>query len=172
MEEQAGYFDGWKITEEQKHLINRRDGSAESKAAFDLFFKENYKRIFFLAKKVLYQTFRIEVKSYSKTFATYGQKEIDAEYYDLFSKKIICRRVIVTQNNLIEVSDLLNSLYADYLGGYIVFKLEPRYIAGVLCHSFRYAAVGGLEGVQEYKPRRTARTCQKQVNCITYGSGT
>ncbi len=54
MEEQAGYFDGWKITEEQKHLINRRDGSAESKAAFDLFFKENYKRIFFLAKKVLY----------------------------------------------------------------------------------------------------------------------
>lgn len=51
MEEREGYFDGWKITEEQKHLINRRDGSKESKAAFDLFFNENYKRIFFWRKR-------------------------------------------------------------------------------------------------------------------------
>ena len=153
MEEKDGYFDGWKITEEQLHLINRRDLSPESKAAFEQFFNENYRRIYFLAKKVLGQGFRMKARGYDKIFSTYQQKKINYDDYNQYAKNTICRHVIVTRENIIEVSDLLNSFYADYLDGYIIFKFIPKYIAGIISHSFRYAPVDGLKGVAEYKPR-------------------
>lgn len=141
-----GMFDGWKITEEQKRLINRRDRSAESRAAFDRFFHENFERLYRLARTALRYMFHNEQNTYQKTHTAYGKGDGD--------KRIFCALPATTERNCVEESDLLNSLYADYLGGYIVLKLEPRYIAGVIFHSFRYAVVGGLEGVAEYKPRR------------------
>ena len=172
MDERDGYFDGWKLTEAQKRLINRRDGSAESKAAFERFFFENYGRLFALAKAVLYKVFRIEVRSYAKTFAIYGQKEIAAGEYNRFAKNVICARRAVTQNEVVEASDLLNSLYADYLSGHIVLRMEEGYIGGMICHSYRYAAVGGLDGVDEYKRKSTERKCQNQPNYTISDAGT
>lgn len=140
-----GYYDGWKITEEQMQLINRRDGSEESKAAFEQFFNDNFKRIFFLARKTATQFFRCFDIRYKKIFSSYGQIKTNEEIH--------CGRIVVTEKNVIEIEDLLNSLYTDWLSGYIEFKMKPKYIAGVISHSFRYAPVGGLEGCKEYKFR-------------------
>lgn len=156
MEERNGYFDGWKLTEEQIHIINRRDGSAESKAAFEQFFNENYRRLTNLASVVLRYTFKCRETSYYKLNAFYekNERKYEKKEYNEFARKVLCSSNAVTSENIIETADLLNSLYMDYLSGYIVFKFEPRYIAGIICHSFRYAIVGGMEGVHEYKPRR------------------
>lgn len=153
MEEREGYFDGWKITEKQLHLINRRDLSPESKAAFEQFFNENYRRLYFIAKKVLFRGFRSRARGYDKIFTTYKQRTIRYDDYNRLAKDVLCKRIIVTPENVIEVSDLLNSLYADYLDGYIIFKYIPSYISGVICHAYRYAPVGGLRDVAEYRPR-------------------
>lgn len=142
-----GMFDGWKITEEQKRLINRRDRSAESRAAFDLFFHENFERLYRLARTSLRIVFHFEHNTYKKTHIAYGKSSC-------VDKRIVCLTPAITERNWIEESDLLNSLYADYLSGYIILKLEPHYISGAILHSFRYEVVGGLDGVAEYKPMR------------------
>ena len=53
MTDGPGMFDGWVITEEQAELINRGDGSAWSRIAFELFYWENYKRLRALARRYL-----------------------------------------------------------------------------------------------------------------------
>lgn len=161
-----GYFDGWKLTEEQMHLINRRDGSAASKAAFEQFFNENYRRLTNLASVVLRYTFKCRETSYYKLNAYYKQCEIhlDKKSYNEFARKVLCAACAVTSENVIETADLLNSLYMDYLNGQIIFKSEPRYITGAVSRSFRYAIVGGLEGVKEYNPMGAREKCQKQAS--------
>lgn len=62
MTDEVGKFDGWVITEEQVELINRGDGSAWSRFAFELFFWENYKRLRILAKSYLRNYFVKELR--------------------------------------------------------------------------------------------------------------
>lgn len=45
---------------------------------------------------------------------------------------------------IVELNDCLNQLYVDMRRGYLVFALVPGVIARVICHSFRYAGVGGF----------------------------
>lgn len=48
------------------------------------------------------------------------------------------------QPAILEIGDCLNQLYIDMRQGYLVFALVPKIIARVICHSFRYAGVGGF----------------------------
>lgn len=45
---------------------------------------------------------------------------------------------------ILEIDDCLNQLYIDMRQGYLIFALVPKIIARVICHSFRYAGVGGF----------------------------
>ena len=57
----------------------------------------------------------------------------------LWDKKLNC-----WQPAIVEISDCLNQLYVDMRQGYLVFALVPKVLARVICHSFRYAGVGGF----------------------------
>lgn len=48
------------------------------------------------------------------------------------------------QPAVLEVGDCLNQLYVDMRRGFLVFALVPKIISRVICHSFRYAGVGGF----------------------------
>ena len=151
-----GLFEGWKITEEQKRLINRRDRTKESKAAFEKFFDENFLRLYYLAKRVLFNHLHNDAHGYLKSFIFYGKITPNSfkKDYNEFARKVLCAPITVTERTVFEIEDLLNSFYTDYLNGYIIFKFEPHYITGIICRSFRYAAVGGVKGLREYKQRR------------------
>ena len=45
---------------------------------------------------------------------------------------------------IVEINDCLNQLYVDMRRGFLLFALVPTMFARVICHSFRYAGVGGF----------------------------
>lgn len=66
---------------------------------------------------------------------------------------------------LLTVDDCFNQAYIDMRRGFLHFELDDKCIAGVLCHSFRYAGVGGFgdeDGVFHY--RRKGRKGQRFNN--------
>lgn len=61
---------------------------------------------------------------------------------------------------LLTVDDCFNQAYIDMRRGFLHFELDERCIVGLLCHSFRYASVGGFgdeDGVFYYRKRHKAQ---------------
>ena len=58
---------------------------------------------------------------------------------------------------IVSAEDLVQQLYCDLLGGVLKLPAKPEQIRKAIYKSFRYAAVGGLEGVEDVKEFRTAR---------------
>lgn len=58
---------------------------------------------------------------------------------------------------LLTVDDCYNQAYLDARRGFLHFEYKPRYLSGLLCHSFYYAPVGGFgdeDGRYRYQPRK------------------
>ncbi len=58
---------------------------------------------------------------------------------------------------MLTVDDCVNQAYVDMRRGFLYFEYKPKYISGLLCHSFYYAPVGGFgdeDGRYHYSPRR------------------
>lgn len=91
--------------------------NAGEREAIDKFFKDNDKRLKRLAAKYL--------------------RNMGLSLY--WDKKFNCYNPTV-----VEIDDCINQLYLDMRRGFLVFALVPRAIARVICHSFRYAGVGGF----------------------------
>ncbi len=56
---------------------------------------------------------------------------------------------------LIEIDDLLQQAFCDLLGGWLKLPHNTEQIANAIYRCFRYTAVGGLEGVEDVKAKRT-----------------
>ncbi len=63
------------------------------------------------------------------------------------------------QPAIIEIEDCLHQLYVDMRSGYLVFAMVPKIFARVICHSYRYAGVGGF-GEEDGVYVRGVKECQ------------
>lgn len=57
---------------------------------------------------------------------------------------------------VISYEDLLQQVFADLLGGFLKLPHNTEKIRQAIYRCFYYTAVGGLEGVEDVKERRTA----------------
>lgn len=60
--------------------------------------------------------------------------------------------------SVISYEDLLQQLFCDLLGGWLKLPHDTKLISAAIYHCFRFAAVGGLEGVDNVKEFRAIRT--------------
>lgn len=101
--------------------------NAGEREAVDKFFMENERRLHLLAKCFL--------------------RRCGMPIY--WDKKLNC-----WQPTIVEISDCINQLYVDMRRGFLVFALVPHILPRIICHSFRYAGVGGFgdeDGVYIHK---------------------
>lgn len=79
-------------------------------------------------------------------------------YARSFFRKVPYFRPIISEE------DLMQQLYCDLLTGLLKLRPYDRAINSAIFHSFRYAAVGGIDEIYIPKPRLRELKCQKQVN--------
>lgn len=57
---------------------------------------------------------------------------------------------------VVSYEDLLQQVFVDLLGGFLKLPHDTERVGTAIYKCFRYTAVGGLEGVEDVKERRTA----------------
>lgn len=65
--------------------------------------------------------------------------------------------------SIVSDEDLINQFYVDLRTGLLKLRPYDKAISGALYHSFRYAAVGGIDELYIYKAKEL-RQCQKAAN--------
>lgn len=85
-------------------------------------------------------------------FYDVNYKRLKAMAYNALSYGNVFYRLIAVVN----YEDLLQQLFCDLLGGWLKLPHDTEKIRQAIYRCFYYTAVGGLEGVDDVKERRTA----------------
>lgn len=76
--------------------------------------------------------------------------------YHMARNSLSYGKVLSRLTAVISYEDLLQQVFADLLGGFLKLPHDTEKIRQAIYRCFYYTAVGGLEGVEDVKERRTA----------------
>lgn len=114
-------------------------------------------------------TWRVTAEQVARINA--GEREaLDAFYFEPNNfRRIQCSAYAFFRHSpyfrpIIAAEDLTQQVYCDLATGLLKLRPYDRAISNAIFHSFRYAAVGGIDEIYIPHARRGGR-CRKQANC-------